>query len=63
MFLGLRQLAGINLDQFEPSYAAALRANSRRSNPPDSSNVAATSSASARKTQHLRTKSSSNCLG
>jgi len=26
MFLGLRQLAGINLDQFDPSYAAALRA-------------------------------------
>ena len=26
MFLGLRQLAGINLDQFEPSYAAALSA-------------------------------------
>ena len=25
MFLGLRQLAGINLDQFEPCYAAALR--------------------------------------
>lgn len=26
MFLGLRQLAGINLDQLEPSYAAALSA-------------------------------------
>jgi len=26
MFLGLRQLAGINLDKFEPSYAAALSA-------------------------------------
>jgi len=26
MFLGLRQLAGINLDQFDHSYAAALRA-------------------------------------
>jgi oxygen-independent coproporphyrinogen-3 oxidase len=26
MFLGLRQLAGINLDQFEPAYAAALNA-------------------------------------
>jgi len=26
MFLGLRQLAGINLDHFEPSYAAALSA-------------------------------------
>jgi oxygen-independent coproporphyrinogen-3 oxidase len=26
MFLGLRQLAGINLDQFEPTYAATLNA-------------------------------------
>jgi coproporphyrinogen III oxidase-like Fe-S oxidoreductase len=26
MFLGLRQLAGVNLDQFEPAYAATINA-------------------------------------